>query len=313
MQVLLASNILEHPGFFEFVAQTGEKHPQTPLLVTGDLLNIFPEPGEDLAGSIFYELYGDMMIREMDRLVETRFQQIEQSAFIAPLREMFLPTGKTAGLAQQKARQRYEAFFRALSRALGERHCHFIPGNMDYPLIAAGLLGAHPHIHQLDCGVVDFDGITVAGLGGIPNTAHPFRQVVEISPYEMTQAEYERRLHALRGVDVLMTHISPEEYPPLLDFLTQSPLKLLICRAPFDFRRASDFRGKLELQTIGDGLTDDESTAKAVIRVRPFDFPENRAFLVNLALGCTTGDWPSAVETLVWNASQALQTGSRSS
>lgn len=297
MRVLLASNILEHPGFFEFVAQAGIEHPETPLLITGDLLNIFPEPGENLEGSIFYELYGDIMIQEMDRLVKNRFQQVDHSYFIEPLRQMFLPTGTMAEPAQARAQQRYKAFFQALSNALGTRQCYFIPGNMDYPLIAAELLSNHPHIHQLDCRVVNSDGVSLAGLGGIPNTAHPFRNVVEISPYEMTQSEYERRLHSLWGVDILMTHISPEEYPPLLEFLTQSPVKLLICRAPFDFRNASDFRGKLELQTI-----DDDGRAKAVIRVRPFDFPHNRAFLVDLPRGCETGSWPSAVETLEWRS-----------
>jgi hypothetical protein len=303
MPMLLASNILEHPGFFDFVAETlpnqrSGSESSASLLITGDLLNIFPEPGEDLLGSIYCEIFGDMIVPEMERLVTTRFQHIEQSAFIEPLRSMFLPTGAAFNQAQEKARQRYQVFFQKLNRALDGHDCYFIPGNMDYPFISASLLGDSSQnslkIHQLDCQVVEIDRVPVGGLGGIPNTAHPFRHVVEISPYEMTETEYQRRLQSLWGVEVLMTHLSPEEYPPLLDFLHNSPLKLLICRAPFNFRRASDFRGKLELQTLTD------HPGKSIIQVRPFDFPKNQAFWVDLAAGCRTGDWHNALETVDW-------------
>lgn len=309
MPMLLASNILEHPGFFEFVAETlPRKHDKngapSSLLITGDLLNIFPEPGEDLLGSIYCEIFGDMIVPEMERLVTTRFQNIEQSAFIDPLRSMFLPTGAAFNKAQEKARHRYHTFFEKLNRALGAHACYFIPGNMDYPFISASILGDSSEIpskiHQLDCQVVEIDGVRVGGLGGIPNTAHPFRQVVEISPYEMTEIEYQRRLQALWGVDVLMTHLSPEEYPPLLDFLHSSPLKLLICRAPFNFRRASDFRGKLELQSM------EGNAGKGIMQVRPFDFPKNKAFWVDLAAGCQTGNWHSALDTVEWQAYEAI-------
>ena len=102
---------------------------------------------------------------------------------------------------------------------------------MDYPLISERFLRHYPNIHQLDGIAIDCDGVQLAGLGGVPNTVHPFRNVVEISPYEMTESEYERRLNRLWGVDVLLTHISPQEYPPLLHFVQNSPLKMLICRA----------------------------------------------------------------------------------
>ena len=44
MQVLLASNILECPAFFQWVADLRQRHQHEPLLITGDLLNIFQNP-----------------------------------------------------------------------------------------------------------------------------------------------------------------------------------------------------------------------------------------------------------------------------
>ena len=35
-----------------------------------------------------------MIVQEMDRLVKNHFQHVEQSCFIEPLKQMFLPTGK---------------------------------------------------------------------------------------------------------------------------------------------------------------------------------------------------------------------------
>jgi len=297
MKFVLVSNILEHPGFFDFVRETSKAHPDCSFLVTGDLLNIFPEPGEDLKGSIFHELYGEMIITEMDNLIKTRFQNLEASPFIQPLQQMFTPLGQHTHAAEAIAKARYEQFFKNLSQALGDTHFYTIPGNMDYPRLAASALYPYPQIHQLDCEVMTVDGVRIGGLGGIPNTVHPYQGIVEISPYEMTEAEYERRLRLMHGVDILLTHISPEEYPPLLDFLRESPLKLLICRAPFNFRRESDFRGKLEIQSV---------EGKSVIKVRPFDYPINQAMLIEL--GTADVFDPDQVEIISWSNQQACLT-----
>ena len=110
-------------------------------------------------------------------------------------------------------------------------------------------------------------------LGGIPSTAHPFSGLGEISPYEFAESEYRKRLHYFKTTDMLVTHIAPEEYPPLEEFIHQTQPKAVICRAPFNFRRDCDFRGHMEVQPYDRTL---------VIRVRPFDYPVNRAFSLDL-------------------------------
>ncbi|MBM3886902.1 hypothetical protein FJ364_03130 [Candidatus Dependentiae bacterium] len=268
--------MLEHERVSDFIKETALLYPDAVFVVTGDLLNVFPEPGEDLRGSIFHEIYGDMIIEAMNDLVKTRFQSIKDSPFLEPLYQMFAPTGKNFDWACSIARKRYQKLFTKLKIIL-EKFVNlkflFIPGNMDYPYLSAIEIAKNPLFLQLDNAVFKKDGVQIGGLGGIPNTAHPFRNVIEISPYEMHEAEYERRLNLLSGVDVLLTHLSPNEYPGLKKFLQTTSVKLLICRAPFNFNRDVDFRGELKIQT---------NEGKSVIMVRPFDFPCNHFFKVTL-------------------------------
>jgi hypothetical protein len=290
MRLCLASNLLEHDGFFGFVRAVRREIPDALFLVAGDLLNVFPEPGEDLRGSMFHELFGgDLIVDEMNRLVRTRFAAPEQSRFVEPLRQMFLPAGSRHVEARELAARRYARYFDGLQAALQGGQLMFIPGNMDYPYLAHHHAMLRPGLMPLDGDVVELACVRLAGLGGIPRSAHPFRGVAEISPYEMTDEEYARRLEGLRGVRVLVTHLSPDEHPALDRFVAESDLDLLICRAPFDFRRQSDFRGKLEIE---------QRRGKTVIKIRPFEHPENVAFVVDLARG--TG--PDAVETFRWRA-----------
>jgi hypothetical protein len=290
MQFVLMSNILEHPGFFDCVQAWVRQNPDTGFLLCGDLLNVFPEPGEDLLGSIFAEVYGDWIEPAMQQLIDTRFKQLDQSPFIDPLQQMFTPNGSNYTQASTIARQRYQRFFARLADALQEAPFYYIPGNMDYP--KWGLLATQPYdaIHQIDADILTMGHAKVGALGGIPNHSHPFKGLAEISPYEMAPQEYERRLWQLAGVDVLITHLSPEEYPPLLDFVRQTPLKVLICRAPFNFTRQSDFRGQLEVSREAD---------KPIYKIRPFDYPHNRAMVIDL-----DGDLSKPVRFLEWQAEQ---------
>ena len=276
MKLILLSNILEHADFPKFLAEVSKQEPQALFVVTGDLLNVFPEPGEDLKGSIFYELYGDMMLSGMDELIANRFKNVKESPLVEPLFHMFSPMGQNYEKAKAIACDRYKQFFdqvRWLLKDTGRLRFLYIPGNMDYPFLSAIEVADDPRFIQLDHEAVLIDGVCVGGLGGIPNTAHPFRQIAEISPYEMHEAEYERRLSSLSGVRVLLTHLSPSESPALKQFLRTTPVELLICRAPFDFNRDQDFRG--ELCTY-------EEEGKSVICVRPFEGPENTYYEVEL-------------------------------
>lgn len=290
MKVVLASNILEHAAFPAFVEAARHRYGEVAFLVAGDLLNVFPEPGEDLEGSIFHEIYGgDLIVTEMERLVKGRFADVAESRFLGPLRELFVSSGATYARGKEIASRRYGQLFARLAPALGGSRCYFIPGNMDYPALGFAHVRDTPALHQLDCDVVALGACRVGGVGGVPNTVHPFRGVAEISPYEMTEGEYDRRLRQLWGVDVLVTHVSPEEHPGLDSFLRDSPVRLLICRAPFDFRRQGDFRGQLALGT---------RAGKHVIKVRPFDYPTNAAFVLDL--GGTVD--PPAAELFTWTS-----------
>ncbi len=277
MQIILLSNMLEHAAFPDFLRDVSVLHPKAKFLVTGDLLNIFPEPGEDLRGSIFYELYGEMIVPGMDYLVRTGFHNIETSVFIDPLWQMFAPMGKNFKKACAIAAQRYRRFFaqveKILANGANEMRFLFIPGNMDYPYLSWQETYGNPLFLQLDNAVLEINGVKIGGLGGIPNNAHPFRGVAEISPYEMHESEYARRLNLLCGVDVLLTHLSHEECPALRNFLKISPLQLLICRAPFNFKRTHDFRGELKMQT---------EQSKSVIFIRPFDYPVNNYGIIHI-------------------------------
>ncbi len=270
MQLILASNVLEHKHFPDFMRDMRARHRGAWCVISGDLLNVFPEPGEDLCGSIFHELYGDVIVSGLDALVRDRFKSVKDSILLPFLRNMFLPTGSHYQQAKEIAQRRYRRLFDRIENA----RVLFIPGNMDFPRESEKCIIGRPNLVQLDQEILEISSYKIGGVGGIPNTCHPFRGLVEISPYEMHEEEYRRRLFALTGVDVLLTHLSPEESPALAEFLRDTPVKLLICRAPFNFARSSDFRGALQVHEV---------SGKSVVHVRPFDYPVNNYYVLNLA------------------------------
>jgi hypothetical protein len=276
MKLVLVSNILEHAAFPEFLRAVTAAHPGSAALSLGDFLNVFPEPGEDFAGSIFQEIFGDRVVGEMRRLVETGFAAADDSWLVEPLRDMFLPGGACSRRALRIADARYARLFARIDEALEGARLHFIDGNMDYPELTRARAAASRSLSALDEGIATLEGIKVAGLGGIPNTAHPFRGVVEISPNEMSEAEYARRLRGLAGTDVLCTHLAPEEAPALGRFLVEGGARILVCRAPFDFGRAGSFRGPSSVSRCGEAL---------VVRVRPFEWPAGSALVLDVGAG----------------------------
>jgi hypothetical protein len=273
MLFVLVSNVLEHPGFPAFLRAATEAHPRAAVLCAGDLLNIFPEPGEDFAGSMFHEIFGARVVDEVRRLVATGFSAADESWLIEPLRDMFLPGGTSTRRALGIADARYARQFAAMDAALAGRPFYFIDGNMDYPSLTRVRAAETESLVPITDEVVDAGGVKLAGLGGIPNTAHPFRGVVEISPNEMSEAEYERRLSRLAGVDVLCTHLSPEEAPALADYLAEGGARVLVCRAPFDFRREGCYRGHSTVRRLGDAW---------VVTIRPFEWPAGSALVLDV-------------------------------
>ncbi|MFT3772096.1 MAG: hypothetical protein QM820_42360 [Minicystis sp.] len=276
MKLLLVSNVLEHAGFSEYLRAAAAAHPDAEVLCAGDLLNIFPEPGEDFAGSMFHEIFGSRVVDEMRRLVETGFSAADDSWLVEPLRDMFLPGGQSTRRALALADARYTRVFADIAGSLSGRSFYYIDGNMDYPGLSRSRAAAFPDLVPISDAIVDIGGVKVAGMGGIPNTAHPFRGVVEISPNEMSEAEYERRLESLVGAEILCTHLSPEEAPALARFLEQGHARILVCRAPFNFRHNRDFRGRNGIRRFGDAW---------VISVRPFEWPAGSSLVIDVEPG----------------------------
>ena len=62
-KLLLLSNLLENINIEKFIEKARDQLSSFDFLVTGDLLNIFPEPGEDLQGSIFHEIFGGDLLK----------------------------------------------------------------------------------------------------------------------------------------------------------------------------------------------------------------------------------------------------------
>jgi Icc-related predicted phosphoesterase len=276
MKLVLVSNILENPGFPGFLRAVGALHPGAAVLSCGDFLNVFPEPGEDFAGSIFHEIFGERVVSEMRRLVETGFAAADASWLVEPLREMFLPEGASARRALGIADARYASLFARIDEAIDGARLHFIDGNMDYPDLTSARAAASRTLSPLGDRVVTLGGVRIAGLGGIPSTVHPFSGVVEISPNEMSEPEYARRLGHLAGADVLCTHVSPDESPALGRFLDEGGARVLVCRAPFDFAASRGFRGPSSVHRRGDAL---------VVTVRPFEWPAGSAPILDLGRG----------------------------
>src|SRR5690348_16946308 len=107
MKFILAANTMEHPAFSTFVRDAATDHPEAAFIICGDLLNVFPEPGEDLRSSIFYEIYGDILVEELERLRADHFTTVSSSPIIGPLREIFCEDGRTYQQGLALASRRY--------------------------------------------------------------------------------------------------------------------------------------------------------------------------------------------------------------
>lgn len=284
-QLILATNTLEHARFPDFVVDMGVKHAGASIVIMGDLLNIFPEPGEDLENSMYFKLYGQELIHEMQRLVDTNFKDVASSLFISRLEEMFLPLGKHYDNCLSMAQQRYDTMFEAIAEKGKVPEIIVCPGNMDYPDFLHECAARYSFLKILDNNHIDVAGLKIGAVGGNPNDAHPFRGVAEISPYEMHPKEYERRLWHMKGVNVLLTHITPIESDELLAFTQKSSVEMVISRAPFNFKAKPGFyRGALEKRKISE---------KALVFVRPFDVPKNDYYVLDLTkkLNLTMETW----------------------
>ena len=293
MKFILAANILENNKFINFLEDALIAYPDAGVIATGDFLNTFPETREHLQDSIFYELYGRLVLEEMDKLNQAKFRMLRQSPFAKSLQEMFLPMGEYYQKVQQMAARRYEKMFSHIEAILGQNNMYFVPGDMDYPTLAECVTRRSSCFHSLDFKLITLDGTQIAGIGGTPENVKPIPGVVDLTPNEMATAEFKRRLKRLWGVDVLVTHIAPEESGELRDFIKKSPVKLVICKAPFQRKNQENFRGKLEISTIKN---------TQIIKIRPFETVKHRAMVIDISKGNFD---LQAVDIFEWSAATA--------
>ena len=276
MRLILAANILENDSFANFIEAAHQKYPDASFFIAGDILNTFPEDRQYLPDSIVCELYGKLVIEQMDKVVQSRFRKLKASPFDAPLRECFLPTGECYEKAHLLAQRRYERFFSRIDSLLEEHELYFVSGDMDYPNWAECITRMSSKIHALDSKVITKEGLRIAGLGGVPDTVPAIHDVIDLVPNAMANAEFKRRLNSLWGVDVLMTHIAPEENSDLMTFVKKSPLKVLICRSQFNFSDKHNIDGPSQITQIKD---------KYVVRVGPFKTSNYQALMIQFAKG----------------------------
>ena len=293
MRLILAANTLENPGFPSFVRDCTASHPDAAVLVCGDLLNVFPEPGEDICGSIAYELYGEQVREGLRRLHEQNFADAGQSPLVHILRQLFADPGPQRARAAALAAARYKKVFASLATTHRRAPLVFIPGNMDYPQVAAQLLQRAQGITMLNGTQTLLGGLQLGGLGGIPSSAQPLHGIAPISPYELSDAAYEAQMRAIWGAEVVLSHLSPSESPALLEFVRRSPVRLLVCRAPFLLQQAGNCRGRSHFTW---------EAGKMIASVRPFDTPHNEAYMVDLEGGETAAP---TMQIYSWEASQA--------
>ena len=274
MKLIVCANTMESPHFYAFVAASGVQYPSSAVAICGDLLNVFPEPGEDLEASIFYEIYGDLIFGEMARLRSTHFQNIAASRFIGPLQDMFGAQGATRRVAEHIAAARYEQVFEHLERALNGRHLFVTPGNMDYPDMVALHCRRRSNMHCLDGTHVTFEGICIGGVGGIPKSTQPFYPMVAISPYERSDEDFAAAFAAVDTAQVVLAHASLSESPAVQRCLQSIPCTVLLCRAPFELNRPTgSCRGVSRIHYQGHAL---------MVAARPFETGENHAFVVDM-------------------------------
>ena len=222
MKFILSSNVLESTGYINFLEEALVNYPEASFIVTGDLLNTFPETREQLQDSMFYELYGRLILDEMDKLNTSMFRINRTSPFSKPLHEMFSPLGEYYQKTQTMAVRRYERMFSHMEAILGQNKMYYIAGDMDYSGLMECVTRGSSCFRSIDCKVITIDGTTIAGVGGTPENIKSVPGIIDLAPNEMAPAELNRKLKTIWGVDVLVTHVCPDESSELRDFIKKS-------------------------------------------------------------------------------------------
>jgi Icc-related predicted phosphoesterase len=164
--------------------------PDDILLLLGDLINIIDYGAMD---GILVDVYGPEAVAEVVRLrAERRFD--EARAVMRRRREGREPevTERFQGLIAEAYRE---------VAAVLPRRCYVILGNVDSPALAASVY--RPGVEPVDGRVVELEGLRVGFVGGGLPT--PLGVAGEVS-----EEEYNAKLHGLGTVDVICSHVPPD-------------------------------------------------------------------------------------------------------
>ena len=146
---------------------------------------------EEPRNGIFAEIHGEAMAR---RYIELRTANRWQEARDLSQRLWSSLGGDTWDIIGREVSRQYEAIFAAMPAGL------LTYGNVDVPALWPQHL--RPHHTVLDGSIVEVGGLRLGFAGGgLPS---PMR-----TPYEIPEEEFDAKLAALEGADVLFTHIPP--------------------------------------------------------------------------------------------------------
>jgi Icc-related predicted phosphoesterase len=158
------------------------------LLVLGDLINVLDYRSMD---GILVEVFGREPVAEAARLrAEGRFEEAR-----AAIRERVGDGEEARAQFLELARRDYQRVFDALPD-----HSFVTFGNVDVPDLLRSM--PPPGIRFVDGEAIDLEGMTFGIVGGGVRTPLGV-------PGEVSDQEYDAKLHAIGAVDVVGTHMPP--------------------------------------------------------------------------------------------------------
>lgn len=167
------------------------------LVVLGDLIDFvdYHEHGNGILGALF----GSEHVGTFARLR----REGTRDETVAFSRSLWASLEDPAAAVDEAIRDQYTKLFGAMTAPT-----YAIPGNVDAPALWPEFAG--PGIHLVDGEVVQIGGVRFGFAGGalLPEGVKPRRGAVW-RPYLRTREEFDTSVAALRGVDVLCSHIPP--------------------------------------------------------------------------------------------------------
>lgn len=182
-------------GNHEALARAGEG--ADALIVLGDLLDFIDY--HDHGGGIFGRLFGAENVGVFARL-RREGTRSEIGAFV---RSLWDSLHDPAAAVDEAIREQYARLFPAMTTPT-----YAIPGNVDAPALWSEY--APDGVHLVDGEVVEIAGLRFGFVGGalLPDGVAPRRNSVWRA-HLLPREDFDGRVAALRGVDVVCSHIPP--------------------------------------------------------------------------------------------------------